>query len=291
MKTSLGLAICILVTAVGANAQALSRESFAELERQVKNQDAGWNGDKTVLSIVFNKERRQLGDRFESELLKYIAGDVERHYWIPLFLQDSGYLHGNKPLPQLALLIMEEGLGLLRNRTDEEGVGVTVSFNVLAAVQSQELGLLNLATSHKNDAERLLSANSDWGGFFPAMSEEERKIYQALPSVIKSVRSSLPSDDSLDKPKTRVSAGVLNSKALSLPIPPYPKSSGEASGQVVVSIVFDETGKVIWARSISGHPLLQRAAEEAASKATPPPFRLEGKPEKVSGVLIYNFVK
>ena len=291
MKTSLGLAICILLTAVGAVAQALAREPFAELERQVKKQDGGWNGDKSVLSTVFDKERRQLGDKLESELLKYIAGDAEKHYWISAFLEDPDYLHGNKPLPQFALLIMEQGLSLIRSKTDEDSVGLTVSLNVVASVESQELGFSNLATSHKNDAERMLSANSDWHAYFPAMSEDELKIYDAVPSGHKSVRSSLPADESSGKPRTRVSAGVLNGKAKSLPIPRYPLSAREVSGQVVVGIVFDETGKVIWAHAVSGHPLLQKAAEEAAFKATFPPFQLEGKPEKVSGVLIYNFVR
>ncbi len=253
MKASLGfVTIVILLMAVGVLAQ--ERAPFAELDRQVRAQRGGWDGDKSVLSTVFDKERRQLGDKFEAELLKYIAGDAEKHYWISAFLEDSGYLHGNKPLPQLALLVMEQGLSLLRNKTDETSVGLTVSLNVIAAVQSQELGLPNLATSHKNDAERLLTADSDWHAYFPAMSEDELKIYDAVPSSYKSVRSSLPN-------------------------------------QVVGGVVFDETGKVIWAHAMSGHPLLQKAAEEAALKATFPPFKLEGKPEKVYGVLIYNFVK
>ncbi len=290
MKASLGfVTIGILLMAVGVLAQ--ERAPFAELDRQVRAQRGGWDGDKSVLSTVFDKERRQLGDKFEAELLKYISGDAEKHYWISAFLEDSGYLHGNKPLPQLALLVMEQGLSLLRNKTDETSVGLTVSLNVIAAVQSQELGLPNLATSHKNDAERLLTADSDWHAYFPAMSEDELKTYDAVPSSYKSVRSSPPNDDSSGKPRTRVSGGVLNGRASSLPIPRYPPSARGVSSQVVVGVVFDETGKVIWAHAMSGHPLLQKAAEEAALKATFPPFKLEGKPEKVYGVLIYNFVK
>jgi hypothetical protein len=55
-------------------------------------------------------------------------------------------------------------------------------------------------------------------------------------------------------------------------------------------IVFDEQGKVIWARAISGHPLLRSACEDAAWQSTFPPMKVSGQPEKVTGVLIYNFV-
>src|SRR5688572_12017984 len=72
---------------------------FVELQEQVRSQQGGWNGSKRPLSILFDKERRRLGDRFESELLKYVAGDPEKHYWIALFLEEPSYLHGNKPLP------------------------------------------------------------------------------------------------------------------------------------------------------------------------------------------------
>ena len=291
MKFSLGLAICFFLATVGGITQQQTREPFAELQRQVEKQQGGWNGDKSVLSAIFDKERRQLGDQFEIELLKYIAGDAEKHYWISSFLEEPDYLHGNRPLPYLSLIIMEEGSNLLRDKTDQDSVGLTLSFNVIATVLSQKLGFTTLAISHKADAEHRLLSNGDWGAFFPAMNKDDRKLYDSVSSGIKSVRTTLPSDSSPDRPKTKVSAGVLNGRAKSLPLPRYPPQSGEVSGQVVVSIVFDETGRVIWAHAISGHPLLQKAAEDAAFKATFPPFKLEGKPEKVSGVLIYNFVK
>jgi hypothetical protein len=290
MKFFLGFA-CLLLPLISVVAQPPARGAFAEVERQVQSQQGGWNGDKDKLSTVFARVRRQLGDNFEAELLVYITGDAEKHYWISAFLEEPSYLKGNKALPHLSLLIMEQGVSLLRDKTDQESVGLTLSFNVIATVLSKKLGLVNLAMAHKQDAEHRLSTNSDWGAFWPAMSEDDRKIYDDVQTGLKTVHTSLPSDDDPARPQTRVSAGVLNGKALNLPVPKYPPSARDASGQVIVSIVFDETGKVIWAHATSGPPLLQKAAEESALKATFPPFRLEGKPEKVSGVLIYNFVR
>lgn len=285
------LAGSVVLATVTVRAQAPSVAPFAKLEQQVRAQQGGWDGDKSILSAVFDQERRRLGDRFESELLKYIAGDAEKHYWISAFLEEPDYLHGSQPLPHLSLLVMEEGLDLLRDKTDQESLGLSLSLNVIAAVLSQKLGLKGLAISHKAAAERRLVANSDWKAYFPAMSEDEFKIYDAIPSSMKSVRSSLTADKIEDRPKARISGGVLNGRATKLPLPVYPVTSREASGQVIVNVVVDEAGKVIWARAISGHPALQKTSEDAAWKAEFPPMKLEGKPEKVSGVLIYNFVR
>jgi protein TonB len=94
------------------------------------------------------------------------------------------------------------------------------------------------------------------------------------------------------KPKTIVSGGVLNGKAISKPQPPYPPiaKAARASGTVTVQIVVDESGRVISASAVSGHPLLQQAAVGAARQARFSPTLLSGQPVKVSGVITYNFV-
>ena len=89
----------------------------------------------------------------------------------------------------------------------------------------------------------------------------------------------------------QISGGVLNGKAVSLPQPEFPAiaKSARASGSVTVEITVDETGNVIAAHAVSGHPLLQAAAVRAARQASFSPTRLNGEPVKVAGVLIYNF--
>jgi TonB family protein len=92
--------------------------------------------------------------------------------------------------------------------------------------------------------------------------------------------------------KQPVNKGIINSQAISLPKPPYPplaKTVG-ASGTVIVQILLDESGKVISARAISGHPLLQAAAVKAAYQARFSPTLLSNEPVKVSGMITYNFV-
>jgi TonB family protein len=93
-------------------------------------------------------------------------------------------------------------------------------------------------------------------------------------------------------PKPIVSGGVLNGKAISKPQPAYPHTAfvARVTGTVVVQVLVDEEGRVISAKAISGHPLLQLAAAAAARQARFPPSLLSGQPVKVSGVLTYNFV-
>ncbi|HYE64357.1 MAG TPA: TonB family protein, partial [Pyrinomonadaceae bacterium] len=94
------------------------------------------------------------------------------------------------------------------------------------------------------------------------------------------------------KPRAPISGGVLNGKAISLPKPPYPTiaKAARASGTVTVQVTIDENGNVISARAVSGHPLLQAAAVQAARQAKFSPTKLSGQPVKVTGVITYNFV-
>lgn len=93
-------------------------------------------------------------------------------------------------------------------------------------------------------------------------------------------------------PNKPISGGVLNGKAITLPHPVYPAiaRSARASGMVVVQVIIDEEGNVISARAVSGHPLLQQAAVNAAQQAKFSPTRLQGQPVKITGVVTYNFV-
>ncbi|HZE69446.1 MAG TPA: TonB family protein [Pyrinomonadaceae bacterium] len=88
-----------------------------------------------------------------------------------------------------------------------------------------------------------------------------------------------------------VSGGVLNGTAISLPTPLYPDTAKRMriSGIVAVSVVVDETGKVISAEATSGPAQLREAARQAASRARFSPTKLSGQPVKVSGLINYKF--
>lgn len=87
-------------------------------------------------------------------------------------------------------------------------------------------------------------------------------------------------------------AGVVNRKAISKPAPVYPPVAKAASlsGTVAVSVIVDESGKVVWAQAISGHPLLRQAALDAACRARFSPVPADGPPVRASGILTYDFI-
>ena len=89
-----------------------------------------------------------------------------------------------------------------------------------------------------------------------------------------------------------ITKGVMNGKALSLPKPAYPREAREkrAKGTVQVQVLIDETGSVVHACAIDGAKELQRASEISAYGAKFEPTLLGGKPVKVIGVIVYNFI-
>jgi TonB family protein len=87
--------------------------------------------------------------------------------------------------------------------------------------------------------------------------------------------------------------GVLNGKAaITKPAPIYPPiaRAAQASGSVVVQVKVDECGSVVSAKAISGHPLLQQAAVQAAYKWRFTPTLLDDQPVGVAGTITFNFL-
>jgi len=94
------------------------------------------------------------------------------------------------------------------------------------------------------------------------------------------------------KPPRTISKGVITGLAISLPKPNYPPMAKQIrlQGQVSVQVLVDETGRVVSAKALSGHPLLTLEAQKAALQARFAPTKLSDQPVKVSGVITYNFV-
>jgi protein TonB len=92
-------------------------------------------------------------------------------------------------------------------------------------------------------------------------------------------------------PKVLKITELINSRALVLPKPPYPPLARQIQlqGTVVIQVLIDETGKVLSAKPVSGHPMLIPESQKAAMQARFSPTTLNGVPVKVSGMISYNF--
>jgi len=88
-----------------------------------------------------------------------------------------------------------------------------------------------------------------------------------------------------------VMGGVINGKAIKKSVPEYPAAAKYArvTGQVIVKVLVDETGKVIEAEAVCGPQQLNGAAVSAARGVRFSPTTLSGVPVKVSGTVTYNF--
>jgi TonB family protein len=88
-----------------------------------------------------------------------------------------------------------------------------------------------------------------------------------------------------------VSGGVLQGNATKKVQPAYPAiaKAARAKGAVQVQITVNESGDVINARVINGHPMFRDAALRAAKQWRFKPTELSGVPVKATGILSFNF--
>ena len=89
-----------------------------------------------------------------------------------------------------------------------------------------------------------------------------------------------PAIEQLAKVKPR----ELKERVVNCAIPRLPGDL-DAQGSVIVQVVVDEEGNVRCARIIYGHPLLRRAALDAAKKWKFKPLVVEGKAKPYVGLL------
>lgn len=100
-------------------------------------------------------------------------------------------------------------------------------------------------------------------------------------------------EDAPRKPPAVVSLGVITGKATDLPKPIYSAAARavNAAGDVNVQVLIDEKGNVVSAKAVNGHPLLKESAERAARTAKFTPTVLSNQPVKVSGIIVYKFLR
>ncbi|MBK7704406.1 MAG: energy transducer TonB [Acidobacteria bacterium] len=84
--------------------------------------------------------------------------------------------------------------------------------------------------------------------------------------------------------------GVVNKKALSIPRPQVRNLDQINKEEIVtVKIVVDLNGRVIYAKAISGHPLLREECVASARQAKFSPAYINGPPIQFNALLVYRF--
>ena len=118
----------------------------------VKNEKGGFSGNKENLSTIFNHERIRLGDKFETELWKYLGNDADKHYWIGSFVSSKSYLQGNSPMSELAIQIYQKAIDLIASKNNESSLGRKVTILRRLAVLSKLLGKQDDAVRFRDQA-------------------------------------------------------------------------------------------------------------------------------------------
>jgi hypothetical protein len=255
-------------------------KAFADFDKAVKTEKGGFSGNKENLSKVFNDERNRLGDSFETELWKYIGDDIEKIYWLNSFVESDSYLHGNKPLPELAFKLRQKGLDLLDDENDKKSLGRKVTLNRKQAIYYYKTGNRTLALKSKTKAENLLLEN-DISAYVGGMTRLDKCVYSNLEGD-----TSFCEAESKKPIETIVSSGVVNGIAVELPQPENPQ---RLKGEVYIKVLISENGEVIAAEALKGVKELFDVSVKAAKSAKFQPFTLSGKPTKRSGVIIFKF--
>lgn len=94
-----------------------------------------------------------------------------------------------------------------------------------------------------------------------------------------------------DRPAVYVENELLSNRVISLPRPIYPEDARQqkVAGLVRVLATVDENGSVAEAEAVSGSPMLQEAAVNAARQAKFEPLGRAGRPTKTKTIIAYNF--
>lgn len=101
-----------------------------------------------------------------------------------------------------------------------------------------------------------------------------------------------PGGESIPPPNTKMNLADVTKKATHLPRPKYPQLAKAAGvyGNVKAQVIIDmNSGTVVWADVISGHPLLQGAVRNVVCQARFVPTNdVYGR---VSGFITYRFAR
>jgi hypothetical protein len=150
---------------------------FERLRNHVDTEFGGWHGNQEFLSNLFNEERKRLGLNFRTQLIEFLGENADAHYQCALYLTSDEYLHKNTPMPDFALMLLEQARVLYSSSDGERAEKSLISVLVYSSVLSQQNGYIYLAKVRKSEVENLLKKNDELKYAWPVLSKEEYQIY------------------------------------------------------------------------------------------------------------------
>jgi TonB family protein len=268
-------------------AQEISRP-FAHVDAAFKKSRLRWS----EASEPFQQERTRLGQNFETELWRYLDEDVNKQNCIYNFLLYPEYLHGNPPMPFLAMQIQHKSLSILQGKTDLSSRSMYVTASVNAAILAGTLDLVDKAEVHKRDAETMMAKDRFLTTSFPAIDDYDRCIYDSIGKreIASPATSCTPKKTAGEPNFTLIEVAEIPTEKFVLNPKPRPTGrTAHQSGLVTVEVVVSENGTVESADAVNGPSDLQPAALKAARGAHFQKTLYRGQAVKVRGQIMYQF--
>jgi TonB family protein len=263
---------------------------FASVDAAFKRSRLRWS----EASGPFQRERARLGQTFETELWKYLGEDVNKQDRIYNFLLYPEYLHGNLPMPFLAMQIQLKSLSILQGKTDLSSRSMYVTASVNAAILAGALDLVDQAEVHKREAETMMAKDKFLTTSFPAIDDYDRCIYDSIGNhQIQSPATACVAKKSPSEQETAIIelGEIPTDKFAFKPEPQWPSTAKAAyrSGTVTIEVVVDASGRVESTDALSGPPDLQATALKATGEARFQKTQYRGQAVKVRGSFTYQF--
>jgi TonB family protein len=273
---------------------------------------------KALNEVISKAMAKQPEERFKTaiEFASALRAAIENKNPIQLPLQSDTPKHNTKLFRFLAagiivMLLMAVGIGLLLLNILKTNKPVNSSQEATKKINLNELNALStqLEKSVPKDEHKLVDTtgglditalktwleeiNTKMGIIQKELPDNDPIKKQLLDQLMENKRSLIyfSVNGISNISGVRRSEGVMRGNAIDRPTPSYPDEAKKAriEGDVVVEVIIDERGTVIYAYPTAGHPLLQAASVEAARHWKFKPTLLNNESVKITGVLTFRF--
>jgi hypothetical protein len=140
----------------------------------------GWGSGNSQLAAAFHDDYSSIAAKERhSNVARFVASSIERHYWVAAFLSQETYLGSASKESEFAMLLLVQATAASA-RTEIERF-TQVAAGVCLSVLAEQAGLRELAISAKAQVNRRVAQDDSLQGAYPALSPQEHEIYDRIP--------------------------------------------------------------------------------------------------------------
>lgn len=278
------------ITNIGLEYRLLTQfTSFVAVEEKIVNQ----NGKPTTVEVPVELPEGMTAAEQDSPFrrLEILAG-LQRPPQVTYGRRNTRPTIGNGNANVTGVALSSNGMGTGGGTGSGNGNGsgsVSAQVNVTAGAAAVDLSSSQLSTTVTTQQIQSLPINGrNLSSFYLSGNRQNSNVFQIDGAENEEIIRITTNDADVSK---SVSGDLITGAALDLPKPVVPANAhwNGQNGLVNVQIKINETGDVVSAQAVSGHPLLKAAAEMAARKAKFAPVSIAGIGVEIVGEIVYKF--